>query len=78
LQISGEQKYLWRAVEQNGTALDVLVQNRRATLAGRRFFCRLLTNTGVGPGVVVADKLRSYGAAYREVIPPWSTAHPRA
>jgi putative transposase len=69
IKINGEQKYLWRAVDLDGMVLDILVQNRRDTAAARRFFRRLLKNTGAVPRVVVTDKLRSYGAAHREVIP---------
>ncbi|CAM5620711.1 IS6 family transposase [Streptomyces hirsutus] len=71
--ISGEQKYLWRAVDQDGSVLDILVQNRRDTAAARRFFRHLMKNTGAVPRVVVTDKLLSYGAAHREVMP--SVAH---
>lgn len=49
--------------------LDILVQSRRDTAAARRFFRRLLTKTGGVPRVIVTDKLRSYGAAHREVMP---------
>jgi putative transposase len=69
IKINGEQKYLWRAVDLDGMVLDILVQNRRDTAAARRFFRRLLKNTGAVPRVVVTDKLRSYGAAHREVMP---------
>ncbi|MCX5103034.1 IS6 family transposase [Streptomyces sp. NBC_00439] len=69
IKINGEQKYLWRAVDQDGNVLDILVQNRRDTAAARRFFRRLLKGIGAVPRVVVTDKLRSYGAAHREVIP---------
>ncbi|WP_221362363.1 IS6 family transposase [Streptomyces beigongshangae] len=69
LKIKGKQKYLWRAVGSDGTVLDILVQNRRDTAAARRFFRRLLKRTRTVPRVVVTDKLRSYGAAHREVMP---------
>ncbi|MEV0695251.1 IS6 family transposase [Streptomyces sp. NPDC050388] len=69
VRINGEQKYLWRAVDQDGNVLDILVQNRRDTAAARRFFRRLLKKTRAVRRVVVADKLRSYGAAHREVMP---------
>jgi putative transposase len=69
LKINGEQKYLWRAVDQDGNVLDILVQNWRDKAAVRRFFRRLLKSTGAVPRVVVTDKLRSYGAAHREVMP---------
>ncbi|WP_406416394.1 IS6 family transposase [Streptomyces sp. NBC_00873] len=69
IKINGEQKYLWRAVDADGTVLDILVQNRRDTAAARRFFRKLLKKTCSVPRVVVTDKLRSYGAAHREVMP---------
>ncbi|MCX4784236.1 IS6 family transposase [Streptomyces sp. NBC_01264] len=69
IKVNGVQKYLWRAVDADGNVLDILVQNRRDKAAARRFFRRLLTTTGQVPRVVVTDKLRSYGAAHREVMP---------
>ncbi|WP_405721009.1 IS6 family transposase [Streptomyces sp. NBC_00046] len=69
IKINGERKYLWRAVDADGTVLDILVQNRRDKSAARRFFRRLLKTTCSVPRVIVTDKLRSYGAAHREVMP---------
>ncbi|GAB2801868.1 IS6 family transposase [Streptomyces chlorus] len=69
LTINGEQKYLWRAVDQDGNVLDILVQNRRNKAAARRFSRRLLKGIGAVPRVIVTDKLRSYRAAHREVMP---------
>ncbi|MFI5726989.1 IS6 family transposase [Streptomyces cyaneofuscatus] len=69
IKIGEVRKYLWRAVDAHGNVLDVLVQNRRDTAAARRFFRRLLTSTGQVPRVIVTDKLKSYGAAHREVMP---------
>ncbi|GAA2542099.1 hypothetical protein GCM10010398_31130 [Streptomyces fimbriatus] len=69
IKITGERKYLWRAVDADGTVLDILVQNRRDTAAARRFFRRLPKKACSVPRVVVTDKLRSYGAAHREVMP---------
>ncbi|MET7782241.1 IS6 family transposase [Streptomyces sp. NPDC005388] len=69
VRISGELKYLWRAVDQDGVVLDILVQNRRDTAAARRFFRRLLKTTATVPRVIVTDRLRSYGVAHREVLP---------
>ncbi|KFF96689.1 transposase, partial [Streptomyces scabiei] len=60
---------LWRVVDQAGRVLDILVQNRRDKTAARRFFRRLVKRTRTVPRVVVTDKLRSYGAAHREVMP---------
>ncbi|WP_406466537.1 IS6 family transposase [Streptomyces hirsutus] len=69
IRINGERKYLWRAVDQDGMVLDILVQSRRDTAAAGRFFRRLLKKTGWVPWVIVTDKLCSYGAAHREVMP---------
>jgi putative transposase len=69
IKINGEQNYLWRAVDQDGHVLDILVQNRRDKTAARRFFRRLMKKTCAVPRVILTDKLRSYGAAHREVMP---------
>ncbi|MGI5144614.1 IS6 family transposase [Streptomyces sp. CA-106110] len=69
IKINGEQKYLWRAVDQDGNVLDILVHNRRDTTAAGRFLRMLLRKTRRVPRVVVTDKLRFYGAAHREVMP---------
>jgi putative transposase len=69
VRINGELKYLWRAVDQDGNVLDILVQNRRNKAAARRFFRRLMKKTRAVPRVIITDKLRSYGAAHREVMP---------
>ncbi|MEU2867425.1 IS6 family transposase [Streptomyces mirabilis] len=69
IKVNGELKYLWRAVDQDGNVLDILVQNRRDKAAARRFFRRLMKKTRSVPRVVLTDKLRSYGAAHREAMP---------
>ncbi|MFE2492043.1 IS6 family transposase [Streptomyces mirabilis] len=69
IKVNGERKYLWRAVDQDGNVLDILVQSRRDKAAARRFLRRLMKRTSVVPRVIVTDKLRSYGAAHREVMP---------
>ncbi|MDO0929896.1 IS6 family transposase [Streptomyces sp. TG1A-8] len=69
VRISGARKYLWRAVDQDGNVLDTLMQNRRDKAAARRLFRGLLKRTSAVPRVVITDKLRSYGAAHREVMP---------
>jgi putative transposase len=56
-------------VDADGTVLDILVQNRRDKTAARRFFRRLLKTTRTVPRMIVTDKLRSYGAAHRQVMP---------
>ncbi|PWI04553.1 IS6 family transposase [Streptomyces sp. NWU339] len=69
VKIQGRQRYLWRAVDADGNVLDILVQSKRDTAAARRFFRKLMKKTRSVPRVVVTDKLRSYGAAHREVMP---------
>jgi len=69
LKIRGEQKYLWRAVDKDGVELDILVTDRRDKKAAKQFFKRLLDGLEYKPKVVVTDKLRSYGAALREILP---------
>jgi putative transposase len=69
LTINGARQYLWRAVDQNGRVLDILVQRRRDTAAAKRFFRKLLKGLTYVPRVVVTDKLKSYGAALRELLP---------
>lgn len=69
IRIPGKRHYLWRAVDQHGTVLDILVQSRRNTKAAKRFFKKLLKGLQYVPRVVVTDKLKSYGAAKREILP---------
>ena len=59
--IQGERQYLWRAVDQDGDVLDILVQPRRNRRAAERFFRKLLKGQGSEPRRLVTDKLRSYG-----------------
>ncbi len=67
--IQGEQHYLWRAVDKVGDVIDILVQPRRNQKAAERFFRRLLKGQGGEPRWLVTDKLRSYDAAHRTVMP---------
>jgi putative transposase len=69
IRIQGVQHYLWRAVDQDGVVLDILVQARRDGQAAKRFFKRLLTGLQYEPRVIVTDKLRSYGVAQRQMLP---------
>ncbi|MCK5477711.1 MAG: IS6 family transposase, partial [Methylococcales bacterium] len=68
LTINGQRQYLWRAVDQDGDVVDILVQSRRNKKAALRFFRKMLKHQGV-PRKIVTDKLRSYGAARKEIIP---------
>ena len=63
--INGKMVYLWRAVDDEGTVLDVVVQRRRNTKAATRLLRKLLKNQGVRPTKIVTDRLGSYGAALK-------------
>jgi len=69
IRIQGVLHYLWRAVDQDGVVLDILVQERRDARAAERFLKKLLTGLQYTPRVIVTDKLRSYGVARRELLP---------
>ena len=69
VRIRGKLHYLWRAIDQHGNVLDVLVQSRRNKKAAKRFFRKLLKGLCSVPRVIVTDKLGSYGAAKREILP---------
>jgi putative transposase len=69
IMICGVKHWLWRAVEQTGMVLDILVQSRRDTQAAKRLLRKLLKRQCRAPRVMVTDKLASYGAARREVMP---------
>ena len=69
LTIAGVKHCLWRVVDQNGTELDILVQNRRDAQAAKRLLRKLLKRQCRAPRVIITDKLASYGAVKREVMP---------
>lgn len=69
ISIGGRKHWLWRAVDQDGCVLDEIVQTRRDTKAAKRFLIRLMKQQGLSPKRIVTDKLRSYGAARRDVMP---------
>jgi putative transposase len=69
LTINGTQHYLWRAVDQDGYVLDILVQSRRNKTAAKKFFRKLLKGLRYIPRMIIMDKLKSYGAARREILP---------
>jgi len=68
LTIKGERHYLWRAVDQHGNVLDILVQCRRDKRAAKKFFRKPLKGLTYVPRVIITDK-KSYGAAKREILP---------
>jgi putative transposase len=67
--IAGEKHWLWRAVDQEGLIFDVLVQSRRDKKAAKRLLRKLLKKQGRALRVLITDKLRSYGAAKRDIMP---------
>jgi putative transposase len=69
ISIAGKRHWLWRAVDQEGFVLDVLVQSRRDKKAAKRLFRKLLKKQGRTPRVLITDKLKSYAAAKREIAP---------
>jgi len=69
IKIDGKQRYLWRAVDQDGEVVGVFLQSRRDAKAAKRFFKRMLKKHRGEPREIVTDKLRSYGVANRELIP---------
>ncbi|MFZ4607013.1 MAG: IS6 family transposase [Caulobacter sp.] len=69
VKIGGKRMYLWRAVDDEGEVLDVLVQKRRNKDAALKLLRKLLRNQGVHPETITTDKLASYRAAARELGP---------
>ena len=68
LMIGGRKHWLWRAVDQDGVVLDILVQSRRDKQDAKRLLCKLLKQQMRPPRVMITDKLASYGAAKKEVM----------
>ena len=69
VKIQGKQLYLWRAIDQDGEVVDILLQARRDGKAAKLFFKRFLKNCRNEPRKIVTDKLKSYGVAHRELVP---------
>src|ERR687896_239300 len=69
IKIAGVKHWLWRAVDQDGIVLDVLVQGRRNKRAAKRLLRKLLKRQGRAPRVLITDKLASYPAAKKELMP---------
>ena len=68
VQIQGEVFWLWRAVDEEGNLLDILMQRRRNKAAAKKFLKKLLKQQGFAPCVIVTDKLKSYTAAKKEIL----------
>jgi putative transposase len=69
IKINGVLHYLWRAVDQDGDEIDILVQKRRNKKAVMKFFKKLLKGQQGTPLKIITDKLRSYPAAKRDIMP---------
>lgn len=69
MKINGKTSYLWRAVDKDGNVLDILVQSRRNKRAARKFFRKLLKGLQYVPRVIITEKLTSYAAAKKEMMP---------
>ena len=69
IKISGELHYLWRAVDRDRYTMDILVQKRRNKAAAKRFFLMLLKGHHRAPWRLMTDKLKSYSASRREIMP---------
>ncbi len=69
LKNNGRLHYLWRAVDQDGDVLDILIQSRRDKKAAKKFFRKLLKGLRYVPRVIITDKLKSYHAAKQEIMP---------
>ena len=65
--INGKMVYLWRAVDDEGTVLDIVVQSRRNKKAAMRLLRKLLKNSGVIPSRITTDRLGSYSAALKDL-----------
>ena len=69
INIASRKHWLWRAVDQHGIVLDILVQSRRDAKAAKRLLRKLLKKQGRAPRVMITDKLASYAVAKRVVMP---------
>jgi putative transposase len=69
VKIAGQKHWVWRAVDQDGIVLDILVQSRRDKRAAKRLLRKLLKRQCRAPRVLITDKLASYGAAKKEIAP---------
>ena len=69
VRIDGIQRYLYRAVDQDGDVIDILVQKKRNARAAKAFFRKLVKRHGGTPRVLITNKLRSYPSAVEDVMP---------
>src|SRR3974390_27744 len=64
--IRGRQMYLWRAIDDEGEVLEVLLTSKRDKRAALRLMRKLLRKHGVSPTVIMTDRYRVYGAAFKD------------
>jgi len=69
VKIQGKQRYFWRAIDQDGEVVDILLQERRDGKSAKHFFKQFFKKCRNEPRKIVTDKLRSYGVAHRELVP---------
>jgi transposase-like protein len=69
VKVGGVWRYVYRAIDQHGQVIDVLVATRRDAAAARRFFRRALTMLRVTPTEVVTDAAHVYPAVLEELVP---------
>ena len=67
ISIGGSWMYLWRAIDQNGEVLDILIQEKRDKRAALKLMRKLLKKHGFAPRTIATDKWRAYGAAFRDL-----------
>jgi hypothetical protein len=67
--IQGPRRYLWRAVDQDGDLIEILVQKRKDIQAAKRFFRKMLRSQTQAPIEITTDKLRRYAAAKHQLMP---------
>ena len=69
LKIDGRNQYLWRAVDQEGEVIDIIVQSHRDARVAERFFRKILRVEGTFPRRAATDRLGSYGVAMKRLMP---------
>ena len=65
--VRGRQMYLWRAIDDEGEVLEVLLTFKRDKRAALRLIRKLLRKHGVSPTIIVTDRYRAYGAAFNDI-----------
>ena len=69
VKVNGAWRYVYRAIDQHGQVIDVLLSARRDAAAARRFFARALRTLRVIPAEVVTDAAPAYPGVLDELLP---------